>query len=48
MCISDRLWLWILNPIYGPLGLALRAVGLPSEEWLMSPWGARGSILMRG
>ncbi len=40
------LWLWILNPIYGPLGLALRAVGLPSEEWLMSPWGARGSIIL--
>lgn len=40
------LWLWILNPIYGPLGLALRAAGLPSDEWLMSPWGARLSIVL--
>lgn len=40
------LWLWMLNPIYGPLGLALRAVGLPSEEWLLSPWGARMSIVL--
>ncbi|MGQ0799659.1 MAG: carbohydrate ABC transporter permease [Pseudomarimonas sp.] len=40
------LWLWILNPIYGPLGLALRSIGLPSETWLLSPWGARGSIIL--
>lgn len=40
------LWLWILNPIYGPLGLALRAAGLPAEEWLMSAWGARGAIVL--
>ncbi len=39
------LWLWLLNPIYGPLGLALRAAGLPSEEWLLSPWGARLSLV---
>lgn len=40
------LWLWILNPVYGPLGLGLRSLGLPSEEWLMSPWGARLSIVL--
>lgn len=40
------LWLWILNPIYGPLGLALRAAGFPAEEWLMSAWGARGAIVL--
>ena len=39
------LWLWLLNPIYGPLGLALRALGLPSAEWLLSPWGARLSLV---
>jgi multiple sugar transport system permease protein len=27
-------WLWILNPIYGPLNLALRAIGLPAPAWL--------------
>jgi multiple sugar transport system permease protein len=42
------LWLWILNPVFGPLGLALRSLGLPSDEWLLSPWGARLSIVLLG
>ncbi|MBL0087879.1 MAG: sugar ABC transporter permease [Ideonella sp.] len=42
------LWLWLLNPIYGPLGLGLRALGLPADEWLLSPWGARLSIVLLG
>lgn len=40
------LWLWILNPIYGPLGLFLRAIGLPAEEMMMSSWGSRGAIVL--
>ena len=40
------LWLWMLNPIYGPLGLGLRALGLPSEEWLLSPLGAQLSVVL--
>lgn len=40
------LWLWLLNPIVGPLGMALRSLGLPSDEWLVSPWGARLSIVL--
>ena len=27
-------WLWILNPLYGPLNLALGAAGLPTPAWL--------------
>jgi multiple sugar transport system permease protein len=42
------LWLWLLNPIYGPLALGLRAMGLPADEWLLSPWGARLSIVLLG
>ncbi len=42
------LWLWILNPVFGPLGLALKSLGLPSDEWLLSPWGARLSIVLLG
>jgi multiple sugar transport system permease protein len=42
------LWLWILNPVFGPLGLALRGLGLPSEEWLLSETGARLSIVLLG
>lgn len=42
------LWLWILNPVFGPLGLALKSLNLPSDEWLLSPWGARLSIVLLG
>lgn len=31
-------WLWIVNPVYGPLGVLLRGGGAPV---LTSPWGAR-------
>lgn len=35
------IWLWIFNPIYGPLNLALRALGLP-----ISPWLAEGNTAL--
>ena len=38
------LWLWVFNPLYGPLAGALAAAGLPSAEWLTSAWGARAAI----
>jgi multiple sugar transport system permease protein len=28
-------WLWIFNPRYGPLNLALEALGLPAPAWLI-------------
>ncbi len=28
------IWLWIVNPFYGPLNLVLRALGLPAPDWL--------------
>lgn len=41
------LFLWVLNPVYGPLNQALGAVGLPEPLWLSTPWGARlGVVLM--
>ena len=39
------LFLWVLNPIYGPLNQALGAVGLPQPTWLATPWGARLSVV---
>ena len=42
------LWLWLLNPIYGPLGLALQAAGFDRLNLLLSPWGARLSIVLMG
>jgi len=31
------LWLWILNPLYGPLNILLRALALPAPAWLTEP-----------
>jgi multiple sugar transport system permease protein len=40
-------WLWILNPLYGPLNLLLRAVGLDAPAWLADPvWAKPGLVLM--
>jgi multiple sugar transport system permease protein len=29
------LWLWIVNPVYGPLNLMLGSLGLPTPAWLV-------------
>lgn len=34
-------WLWIVNPVYGPVGLLTRAVGGEPSPLLLSTWGAR-------
>ena len=40
------LFLWVLNPIYGPLNQLLGAVGLPQPTWLGTTWGARMGVVM--
>ena len=35
------LWLWIVNPLYGPLNQALLALGLPAPAWLVEPATAK-------
>lgn len=40
------LFLWVLNPLYGPVNQLLGAVGLPEPNWLATPWGARSGIAM--
>jgi multiple sugar transport system permease protein len=40
------LWLWILNPLYGPLNLALDAIGLPTFGWLATPDASRAGIII--
>lgn len=42
------LWLWILNPIYGPLTTGLEALGVGSPDWLTDPWAARVGIGVMG
>jgi len=31
------IWLWIFNPLYGPLNMALAWLGLPAPNWLVEP-----------
>jgi len=38
------IWLWIFNPLYGPLNLILGALGLPQPAWLVNPNTALVSI----
>ena len=40
------LWLWILNPLYGPLNLALDAVGGPTPSWLTDQTAARWAVII--
>ncbi len=39
-------WLWILNPVSGPLNLALGALGLPAPAWLAQEGTARLAIIL--
>lgn len=39
-------WLLILNPGYGPINLALRAVGLPAPAWTLEPLTASATVLI--
>jgi len=39
-------WLWIFNPIYGPLNGILTLVGLPALEWLSDPNLARIAMVI--
>ena len=40
------LFLWVLNPIYGPLNQVLGTLGLPQPTWLGTAWGARMGVVM--
>ena len=40
------LFVWVLNPIYGPLNQLLALLGLPQPAWLGSVWGARVGVVM--
>jgi multiple sugar transport system permease protein len=40
------LWVWILNPLHGPLNLALGAAGLPTPAWMTQASPARWAVVM--
>ena len=40
------IWLWILNPIYGPLNQTLALVGIGGPAWMVDPTSARFGIVL--
>ncbi|MFC1976084.1 carbohydrate ABC transporter permease [Chloroflexota bacterium] len=40
------IWLWIFNPLYGPLNMVLGTLGLPTPAWLVEPTTARLAIVL--
>ncbi len=39
-------WLWLLNPIYGPVNQLLALAGIPGPAWMIDEWGARYAIVL--
>lgn len=39
-------WLWMFNPIFGPMAAALGAFGLPPADWLITPSGAQALVVL--
>lgn len=40
------IWIWLLNPLYGPINLALGALGLPTPRWFTDPVAARWGVVL--
>lgn len=40
------LWLWLFNPLFGPLNLVLSAVGLGQPLWLTDPNAAQAAVVI--
>jgi multiple sugar transport system permease protein len=40
------LWLWIFNPLYGPLNLALASLGAPTPSWLTNERAAQWAVII--
>lgn len=39
-------WLWVLNPVSGPLNQLLAAAGIPGPQWLTGEWSARFAVVL--
>ncbi|MEJ7654628.1 MAG: sugar ABC transporter permease [Chloroflexia bacterium] len=40
------IWLWIFNPVYGPLNIVLGMAGLPTPAWLVREHGEAALVIM--
>lgn len=45
---SAILWTWLLNPDYGLVNIALRALHLPDPAWLLDPRFTKPSLILMG
>ena len=43
---TGLVWFYVLNFKYGPLNVMLRALHLPTQNWLPSPTGAMGALIL--
>ncbi len=41
-------WLWIFNPLYGPLNLLLQAIAIEPPAWLVDPAWAKPALVIMG
>jgi multiple sugar transport system permease protein len=39
-------WLWIANPLYGPLNVVLDSVGAPTPSWFTDPGSAKALVVL--
>ena len=39
-------WLWIFNPLFGPVNQVLRGLHLPTQSWLVDTGGARAVVII--
>ncbi len=39
-------WLWILNPLYGPVNLTLNAIGIDAPGWFTDPGWAKPALVL--
>ena len=39
-------WLWLLNPLHGPLATLFSALGYPLHQTLALPWGGRAAVVL--
>jgi multiple sugar transport system permease protein len=41
-------WLWIFNPLYGPVSQVLQSLGGERQAWLLDTGGARSIVILMG
>lgn len=42
------LWIWVFNPQYGPINMALRTLGMRGPNWLQDYYWAKPSLMLMG